>query len=167
MGGAWADALLLRFLGHSAWATNEVLEHCLGLGDQALLAAGTDGTVHETLTHLVESDAGFLGLLVGGEDEPLTGAAPPDVLRRLAERARAGWQAYAESGPDHERVFGQCPSGFGMPAWAATVQAIHHANDHRAHVGTILGAHGLPIPNGSGVWDYGEVQGAMPFAEAE
>ena len=34
------------------------------------------------------------------------------------------------------------------------VQAIHHGNDHRTHIGTILGFHSLPGPD-IDVWMYG------------
>jgi len=42
-------------------------------------------------------------------------------------------------------------------------QAIHHADDHRSHVLSILGARGLavPEPNGLDVWGYAEAQGQM------
>ena len=33
------------------------------------------------------------------------------------------------------------------------LQALHHGNDHRTHVCTILGAHGLPLADVSG-WEY-------------
>jgi hypothetical protein len=33
-----------------------------------------------------------------------------------------------------------------MRAWAPLTQFAHHGSDHRAHIGTILGAHGLPTP---------------------
>lgn len=157
--GPWADALLSRFLVHSGWATHALLEHCLDLGDQALgaTAAGTYGTVQETLTHMADADADYLGWLTGVEAEILEGAAAPDVLRTYAERSREGWRAHLESGPDHEReVVSQNRSA---PAWALPVQAVHHANEHRANVCTILGARGLPVPDLDG-WAYGLAHGA-------
>ena len=39
------------------------------------------------------------------------------------------------------------------PACVVTPQAVHHANDHLAHVGTILGANGLSVPD-IDVWAY-------------
>jgi uncharacterized damage-inducible protein DinB len=144
--GSWGDALLLHCFGHTGWAVREVLEHCLDLGETALraTAAGTYGTVHETLTHLIDAHAGYLSYLVGAEDVELEGAAEPAVLREFAERGRSGWHAYLEAGPDHER---KVTSGRPAPAWVLTLQAIHHANDHLAHLGTILGANGLPVPD--------------------
>jgi uncharacterized damage-inducible protein DinB len=157
--GEWADRLLVRCFDHAAWAAHEVLEHCLGLGEDALraTAAGTYGTVHETLTHLLDAHAGYLDWLVGGEDVELQGAADPDVLRACEERARGGWRAYLESAPDHEREVRT--GGRPAPAWVVTLQATHHVNDHLAHVGTILGANGLPVPDVD-VWVYGSTPGA-------
>jgi uncharacterized damage-inducible protein DinB len=146
--GTWADALLLRCFDHVGWAMREVLEHCLGLGERALgaTAAGTYGTAHETLTHMIDSHAGYVVWMTGAEDVELKGAAEPDMLREFAERGRAGWRTCLDAGLDHERIV---PTGGPRPApaWLVTLQAIHHANDHLAHLGTILGANGLPVPD--------------------
>jgi uncharacterized damage-inducible protein DinB len=152
--GPGGDALLLHIFGHTGWAMREVLEHCLGLGETALgaTAAGTYGTLHETLTHLIDAHAGYVAQLLGDEDVELKGAAEPGVLREFAERGRSRWYAYLEAGPDHARIlpnWGRRP----VPAWVLTLQAVHHANDHLAHVGTILGANGLPVPDVD-VWAY-------------
>jgi uncharacterized damage-inducible protein DinB len=158
--GTWADALLSRFLDHSGWATNALLEQCLGLGDEALAAtaAGVYGTLRETLTHLVDSDADYLDRLTGGENVQLEGAAEPAELRRCAQRSREGWRAHLESAPDHER---EVVSGDRRaPGWGLVMQAVHHANEHRAQVCGMLGAHGLPIPD-IDVWAFGRAEGAM------
>src|SRR5262249_22300672 len=80
--GPWAHALLERFFDRSGWAPRTLLEHCLSLGAEALAApiAGTYGTVHETLTRLVDADGDYLGWLTGGEEVLLEGAAEPEVL---------------------------------------------------------------------------------------
>lgn len=161
-GGAladWADSLLLRFLGFSGWATGELLEHCLGLGEQALRATapGTYGTVHRTLTHLVDSDGAYLSLLTGAPDVVLEGSADPDLLRRCADRWREGWLAYLEAAPDHARV-AEVSDGRRVLAGVLTMQAVHHVNDHCAHVRTILGANGFPVPEAD-AWAYGERRG--------
>jgi uncharacterized damage-inducible protein DinB len=163
----WADSLLRRFLSFSSWATSELLEHCLGLGEQALRATapGTYGTVHETLTHLIDADGSYLNWLVGGPDTVLEGSADPDTLRRCAEQWQEGWRAYLEPSPDHARVVA-ASGGRRVPSWVLTLQAVHHANDHRAHVGTILGANGLPL-RAADVWAYGEVKGAAPDSGSE
>ncbi|TMC08552.1 MAG: hypothetical protein E6J41_13035 [Chloroflexi bacterium] len=161
--GPWADAVLERFLGHSGWATEALLERSLELGEEALAATtpGTYGTLHETLTHLVDADADYLARLTGTGDEPLEGAAPPDVLRRRAERSRDGWRAYLASGPDPERETAPRGGRPGARAWMLVVQAVHHANEHRAHACSILGAHRLAHPDLDG-WGYGWADGALP-----
>jgi len=160
--GAWADALLSRFIDHSGWATHALLEHCLGLGDEVLAATtgGTYGTLHQTLTHLVDADAGYVSWLTGRDDVPLEGAAEPDVLRQHAQRAREGWRAYLESAPDHERVV-VAGDDRRAPAWVLVLQAVHHGNEHRAQACSILGAHGLSHPDLDG-WGYGTAEGALP-----
>jgi uncharacterized damage-inducible protein DinB len=159
--GEWADALLARCFEHAGWATSLVLEHCLNLGAAALgaTAPGTYGTVHETLTHLVDAHLDYVSRLTSVEVAFLEGTAEPDVLREYLERGRAGWRAYLAGGPDHERLV---PSGRrAAPAWVVTLQAVHHANDHLAHVGTILGASGLPVPDPD-AWAYGTTLGPQP-----
>jgi uncharacterized damage-inducible protein DinB len=121
-----------------------LLEHCLALGGEVLAAtaSGTYGTLHETLIHQLDADADYLAWLTGGDYVPLPGPAEPAAVRRYAERAREGWRAYLASAPDHEREV--VKGDRGAPAWLLVVQAMHHANEHRAHVDTILGANGLP-----------------------
>jgi uncharacterized damage-inducible protein DinB len=151
--GDWGDALLMRCFDHVGWATHQMLEHCLDLGEMALAAAaaGTYGTVHETLIHLIDSHAGYLQWLLQVEEVELAGGAEPDVVRQWLERARRDWRAYLEAGPDHER---SVPTrSRPAPAWVLTMQAVHHASEHLAHAGTILGANGLPVPDVD-VWAY-------------
>jgi uncharacterized damage-inducible protein DinB len=151
--GAWGDALLMRCFDHVGWATQRMLEHCLDLGEAALgaTAPGTYGTAHETLTHLLDSHAGYLQWLREVEEVELARGAEPDVLRRWLEGARRDWRAYLEAGPDHER---SVPTrSRPAPAWVLTMQAVHHANEHLAHLGTILGANDLPVPDVD-VWAY-------------
>ena len=46
------------------------------------------------------------------------------------------------------------------PAWVFVLQAIHHGNDHRTHVGTVLLNHQLEAPE-IDVWHYGLAEGAL------
>jgi hypothetical protein len=46
------------------------------------------------------------------------------------------------------------------------VQAMHHGNDHRTHICTILGAHDIPYGD-MDVWSYGEATGGIvPIASS-
>lgn len=50
--------------------------------------------------------------------------------------------------------------GWRMPAAVPMAQAIHHADDHRSHVLSILGARGIELPD-LAVWGYAKAEGLM------
>src|SRR5262249_48743265 len=139
---------------HSAWATGVLVDHCLELGEPALRATapGTYGEAYATLAHVVDVDGSYLTWLTGAPEVKVDGSASPDALRRCAERWRAGGRAYREAAPDHARLV-RAGAGREVPAWLLTLQAVHHANHHRANVGTVLGANGLPVPE-TDVWTF-------------
>jgi uncharacterized damage-inducible protein DinB len=145
--GAWADALLPRFFAYSAWATGVLLDHCHVLGEPALRATapGTYGPALDTLAHVIDVDGSYLSWLTGVPEVPVNARMDRDALRRRAASWRDGWAAHLDGAPDHERLV-RAGAGREVPAWLLTLQAVHHANDHRAHTGTVLGANGLPVP---------------------
>jgi uncharacterized damage-inducible protein DinB len=133
---ASAAALLPRFFGHHLWAQDRLMRWAVRLGDRAddVGAAGTYGTLNATLQHLVFGDHQYLGWL-----------EYPD------------WATYLAQERDFERRVGD-ESGW-SPAWAVPVQAIHHGNDHRTHVGTVALANAMSCPD-LDVWNYAEAVGA-------
>ena len=62
--------------------------------------------------------------------------------------------------PDQEVI---TSDGWRLPAAIPMAQAIHHADDHRSHVMSILGALGLdvPTPDGLDLWGYAEAEGLV------
>lgn len=134
---ASAEPLLARFLGHHLWATGRLLAWSVRAPDEQsqLTAPGTFGGLEATLQHLVFADHQYLGWL-----------ECPD------------WQTYLATDRDFERRVGD-ESGW-SPAWAIPVQAIHHGNDHRTHIGTVALANGLESPD-LDVWAYCEAVGAF------
>ena len=63
--------------------------------------------------------------------------------------------------PDTELLLrGDDDTVFSVPAGIFITQALHHANEHRAHICTILGARGLEAPDVSG-WGYAVATGRM------
>jgi len=165
------DDTLLRAVRHNTWANLELLEFCSRLPAEQLewTTPGTFGTLHRTLHHTVGAEHGYLLALTGelppieaeGRGKPMTGdwTAPLD---ELGERARS-------NGERMERVLGSefdparritRPSGAVAEARIIAAQYIHHGSDHRAHVGTILGAHGVEAPS-LDVWAYGRSVGEV------
>lgn len=160
LGPPFADILLRRAFGHHLWATQKLLERCARLTSEELAfsAPGAFGTILDTCGHLVASDRGYWKRLVaqgpGGklEDESLPGML--DEWRRQQAR----WGAYLESGPDFEARVETSDGRY--PAWVLAAQAVHHGNDHRAHLGTVLLHHGLEAPDVD-VWSYGVAEGVL------
>jgi uncharacterized damage-inducible protein DinB len=151
---------LRTILGHHVWATLAVLDRCSALtpSELALTAPGTYGSIHATLAHLVAADRRYLCGITGEARVPWTVANAPPVasLRAEAERQRAGWADVLDRIHEVDCTMPEIPGEYPRIEHAVglfLVQAVHHGERHRAEVCTILGAHGLEVPELSG-WDY-------------
>jgi uncharacterized damage-inducible protein DinB len=169
---------LLELYRYNTWATLRLIEHCRGLADEHLDATipGTFGTIRETLRHLVNSEEGYYSTLTRarfrtreegaafGLTEPRRGgsAVSLDELAGRIQRLGPLWEALAQDADLPAREV-TTSDGYYMPAWIPMAQAVHHGNDHRSHIMSILGARGLdvPEPNGLDVWGYAESEGLM------
>jgi uncharacterized damage-inducible protein DinB len=171
-----SDETLLRLVRHNTWANVRLLEFCRALPAEQLewTAAGTYGTLHRTLHHIVGAEHGYLLALTGelppievqGRGKPMTGgwAAPLDELVERATSNGERMERLVTGGFDPLRSITRRTT----MAVAAIIAAqyIHHGSDHRAHAGTILGAHGVEIPvdaheNGLDLWGYGTAIGEV------
>jgi uncharacterized damage-inducible protein DinB len=161
---AWWAPLLRRFFGHHLWATERLLEHCRALTTEQLAwsAPGTYGSIGETLDHLMSADRSYLSGVTGHGRTPALNAGGPGPLLEHLARQREGWFAYLDSEPDFDAMVER--SGGSYPAWVVLMQAIHHGNDHRTHVGTALLRHHL-APEDIDVWGYGMAEGKLQFPE--
>jgi uncharacterized damage-inducible protein DinB len=156
----WADALLSRCMGHHVWATELLFDQCRSLSSAQLelSAPGTYGSMLATLTHLASSDRGYLSRLKrAGRAEHLD-ELQLEELTQLWKRQVEGWRGYFSAGPDFDATV-ECSDGW-YPAWILVIQAIHHGNEHRTHVGTTMLAHGLELPE-LDVWAYAESEGVF------
>jgi uncharacterized damage-inducible protein DinB len=135
---------LQQALRYNRWANLQLLDVCSNLTDDQLQlsSAGTYGTIAATWMHLLGAEGRYLRRMTGfqprvAEDQSFPGIA---ALRQYA--SETGEQLIAAAGnvdPDgtSER------DGVGVRHWVAMVQAIHHGNDHRTHICTILGQNGI------------------------
>jgi uncharacterized damage-inducible protein DinB len=162
------DGGLRDLVRHNAWATNELLAFCRGLDEATLNATvpGTYGSIIETLQHLVDSEASYIRRLTGAwPDHPWKGDRVVG-LEVLAERATilaATLEQYLAGEWDSETLgeaYGDEGEVFAVRAGIFLTQALHHANEHRAHVCTILGALGHEPPDVS-AWGYADATGRM------
>lgn len=166
-----ADPTLVASVRHNTWANLELLAFCATLTAEQLAwtTPGTYGTLHSTLHHLVAAEHGYL-LALTGERPPIETerggrAMTPDwqaPIEELIERARSNGERFERmlaAGIDADRRITR-PSGTVAAAGIIAAQYLHHGSDHRAHVGTILGAHGVEGPD-LDVWQYGRTTGEV------
>jgi uncharacterized damage-inducible protein DinB len=154
---------------HNIWAARELLALCRTLDDETLNATvpGTYGTVIETLRHTINSEASYLFRLTGAWPEypwDLKTVAGLDLLSERADMLAVVWEQLLTRGTvDTERLGEARGDGdvvFDVRAGIFLTQALHHANEHRAHICTILGARGFEAPELSG-WEFALVTGRM------
>ncbi len=163
---------MLRQLRHDVWATEKLIAHCHALTDEQLelTTPGTYGTIRRTLEHIVAADERYLRLLGVVVADPLLREdhdIPLDEVLAHLEKVKAGVEEVfggQDFDPDRvlrdERRRRPTDPPLGVAAWVPVTQFVHHGSDHRAHIGTILGAHGLDAP-AIDVWALATEMGAM------
>ncbi len=146
---------------HNAWTTGQVLALCLELDASTLQSTvpGTYGWIIETLKHVIDPVASYLFRLTGAWSEhpwrrdEVVGL---DVLAERADLLATTWEQLLTGEVDSERL-GEARSDrdevFAVPAGVFITQALHHANEHRAQICTILGTLGHE-PRDVSAWGY-------------
>lgn len=156
---------LEELVRYHAWATGKLLAFVRQLPrDQLKLTApGTFGRLEITAAHIVKSDEYYLELLTGQrvfEALPPLGRIADVDLADLSARTASNGARFAEL-IDHlpDPAMRVADDGETATMSELFVQAMHHANEHRAHIGTILGANDLRAPDVSG-WAFAKDRAA-------
>ena len=145
----------------NAWATERLLEFCLGRPEAAAPGDGdVYGGIEPMFNHLLSGETGYLRLLTGELPEDRVRESKPRPLSELREPARwlaERWPAALDSERDSELILprqrGDDPEL--MPDWIPLVQCVHHGDDHRTQVATVLSRHGVEGPELDG-WAFAE-----------
>jgi uncharacterized damage-inducible protein DinB len=153
---------------HNAWATRQLLASCRGLDQPTLDATvpGTYGSIIATLRHLIDAEMSYVFRLTEAWAErpwPYDEAVGLDVLEERAALLGTTLERFLAGDWDEERqgqARGEDGQVFAVRAGIFLTQALHHANEHRAHVCTILGALGHEPPDVS-AWGYALATGRM------
>ena len=153
------DPLREMFRYH-AWATLTLIDHCAELAPERLResAPGTYGPVLPTLVHLVAAEQRYLEGMTGEAADSPVREGMELTLAELRERFEAHvprWEALVDRAGELDVTLsgrGRYPD---IPHAEDLVflQAIHHGNDHRTHVCSVLGVLGLEVPDIDG-WAY-------------
>ena len=135
-----------EILRHNSWATSRLIEHIRSMPPETvdLSAPGTYGPIGETLAHLLRAERAYLAHVKGEKptfrQRTLDLAMLADEARSLAEQ----WEYLVQVGinPDLE-----AETMHGVQTVRTLIaQVVNHATEHRAHVCTVLGAHGMQTP---------------------
>ena len=145
-------------LRHNTWATGALIAFCQTLDPEKLAAAamGTYGTLYGTLQHLVGAEQWYAKLLTGESvGQPIRRTDAPHSLDELAAIAAATGARLlgVASSDDPTRVI-VTNEPERSTVGVILAQVVHHGNEHRTQVTTILGANGIEPPPLS-AWAYG------------
>lgn len=159
------DELLIEAFRYNKWANLHLLDVYATLSEEQrhLTSRGTYGTIAATLLHLLSAEQRYLRRLSGTKPDINEREAVPSAATLREHAVRSGDQlieAASRITPrdtiDEERDGRLMRLHLGV----VLVQAMHHGNDHRTHVCTILGDHDIPYGD-MDVWAYGEAMGGI------
>lgn len=156
-------------LRHNSWATQQLLDFCAGLSEDQLAATapGAFGSIVATLRHIVSADGRYRTRLSGGvapewlvRDDELPGV---EGLKACVADMASFWERWLEEPFDPDRpIETRGPDGVAhhTPAGVILAQALHHGNDHRDQVCTVITTLGLQPPDLQ-AWAYGLATGRI------
>jgi uncharacterized damage-inducible protein DinB len=158
------DTPWIEAFGYHRWANLHLLDVCAKLSDEQLqlTTPGTYGTVAATLHHLVAAEQRYVQRFTGAK--PATNERDefpglPRLRQLVIESSDQLIEAAREWKPKVVEV--DLPDGkHKLDLTVVIVQALHHGNDHRTHICTILGHHDIPYGD-MDVWAYGEATGGI------
>jgi uncharacterized damage-inducible protein DinB len=160
LGPFWIEAFR-----YHRWANLHLLGVCADLSEEQLelTSPGTFGTVAATFLHLLGAEQGYLQRLGVGPRLITRDTQFPGIGELKVHAARSGDQliALAEKADPDDAIEAKFEDGdYRVQSGVVLIQALHHGNDHRTHICTILGHHGLTYGD-MDVWAYGDATGAI------
>jgi uncharacterized damage-inducible protein DinB len=157
--------ILIEAFRYNRWANLHLLDVCAGFSEDQLqlTAPGTYGTIADTFMHLVSAEQRYLRRFGAGEPRINERDAFPGlvILREHASRSGDGLiEVAARIKPDETIEEKRDRGVFRLELGVVLLQAMHHGNDHRTHLCTILGQHSIEYGD-MDVWAYGQAIGAL------
>jgi len=156
---ALSETTLAEFIRYNNWANQQVLEACQKLNEDQLAAAmpGAYGTIRDTLEHIIEGEAFYVGLLTGHRPQPpFKWEARPGLAEMRGYAAQVGnalVDAINRIRPTDRINEEDQGKKFHYQALAVFIQIINHGVEHRTNITTILSA-GQHTPPGVDGWGY-------------
>jgi uncharacterized damage-inducible protein DinB len=155
---------LIKLFEHNNWANLRIVEACSALSDEQLDAeprSVTKGSIRQTLTHLLGSQAGYLSLLTLPVEARARVSPAAAEWEESARASGGGLLAYARN-ESHQNLNARLRTkdGYDVEPWVVIVQIINHATEHREQICSMLNALGITPPDMDG-WAYGEATEAL------
>lgn len=159
------DELWIEAFRYNKWANLHLLDVCAKLTDEQLerTAPGTYGTIASTFHHLVGAEQRYLRRLDGGKPSTNERDGFPGIARLRELAVDSGdrlIKAASKITPDDTIEEKNDDRMVRLHLGVVIIQALHHGNDHRTHICTILGYHDIPYGD-MDVWAYGDATGAI------
>lgn len=156
--------LIVEAFRYNRWANLHLLAVCGDLSAEQLewTALGTYGTIASTFQHLCSAEQRYLARLTGAEPVLHESNDFPGIAALTTHAERSGVGLVEAAGSvryDEAQVYTFRDSRVEMLPAVILLQALHHGNDHRTHLCTILGAHDVSYGD-MDVWAYGYATGA-------
>ena len=157
--------MLVEGCRYNRWANLHLLDVCARLPDEhlQLTTVGVYGTIADTLLHLIGAERMYLWRLGGQKGRVTRRHKFPGVAALRRQAALSGDQliTVAKRIDGEATVVSKWPEGaFTIGKGIILLQALHHGNDHRTHICTILGANGIEYGD-MDVWSYGAATGSL------
>lgn len=163
------EDFLVKMFEHNHWANLQIIQACVALSDAQLDAepqSATEGSIRQTLLHLVRAQRGYLALLTLPLEARPTAPLDFTEVEPSARLSGEGLVALAREcarQPLTTRL--QTRDGYWVEPWVVMVQVINHATEHREQIKSMLSALGVTPPDIDG-WAYGEfTQALVPMAQ--
>lgn len=159
------EALWVEAFRYNRWANLHLLDVCAKLSAEQLqfTAPGTYGTVATTWQHLLSAEQRYLRRLSGIEPQINERDEFPGIAALEIHAARSGDElidASTRVTPEDTIETKYDDETVKLHLGVVIIQALHHGNDHRTHVCTILGHHEITYGD-MDVWAYGGATGAI------
>lgn len=153
------DAITRDALLYHRWANLQLLGQCAKLTEQQLelTSPGTYGSIAASWLHILAAEQRYVRRLTGAE-AVLSEKHEFPGIEALVEHARRSGDALVAAAenlaPEATTDVDYDGHKVALRKSLIVVQAIHHGNDHRTQIGTILLSHSLPLED-IDVWSYG------------
>jgi uncharacterized damage-inducible protein DinB len=160
VGPHWIEAFR-----YHRWANDHLLEVCSSLPAEQLelTTPGTYGTISATWHHLAGAQERYVARLSSREPQ-FSERDPFPGIQGIAGHLGRTTEALidlAATVPPEPAITAKFRDGqYRLYPGVVLLQALHHGNDHRTHICTILGANSIEYGD-MDLWAYGEATGNL------